>query len=31
MAFEAPSRWFNAGRLKMFWQKRTRLASEFSW
>src|SRR5215472_8493371 len=30
MAFELPSRSFNAGKLKVFWQKRTRLTCEFS-
>jgi len=31
MAFEVPSRSFNAGGLKVFWQKRTRLTCEFRW
>jgi hypothetical protein len=31
MAFEVPSRSFNAGKLKVFWQKRTKLTCEFSW
>jgi acetyl-CoA acetyltransferase len=30
IAFEPPSRSVNAGRLKIFWQKRTRLTCEFS-
>jgi len=31
IAFELPSRAFNAGKLKTFWQKRTSLTCELSW
>src|SRR5215472_11253459 len=31
IALEPPSRSFKAGKLKIFWQKRTRLTCEFSW